>query len=254
MKTDSMKLKCLIVEDEPIAQEILKSYIDKTDFLEVTAQLTNAIEAFSFIQNNPVSLVFLDIKMPQMSGIELLHALSTKPKVIITSAYRDFALDAFDLEVVDYLLKPFSFERFLKAISKVMNDVSEKSMPLPLSKPFSKEKSFIFVKGNKQLQKIYIEEILYIESQRDYLKFKMVDGVEITTRQTIGYYEEFLSGRLFIRIHRSYIVAVDKIKTAEVNRLLIGNQHLPIGRNYKQHVFDYLKSINARQDLDQKSS
>ena len=247
-----MKLKCLIVEDEPIAQEILKSYIYKTDFFEVTAQLSNAIEAFSFIQNNPVNLLFLDIKMPQMSGIELLKALSIKPKVIITSAYRDFATDAFDLDVIDYLLKPFSFERFLKAISKVMNDVTINT-PATLSKTFPKEKSFFFVKGNKQLQKIYIEEILYIESQRDYLKFKLIDGQEITTRQTIGYYEQFLPGQLFIRIHRSFIVAVDKIKTVEVNRLLIGNQHLPVGRNYKQHVFEYLKSISSQQDLDQKS-
>ena len=115
-----MKLKCLIVEDEPIAQDILKSYIDKTDFLEVTAQLNNALDAFNFVQNNSINLLFLDIKMPQMSGIELLKALTVRPKVIITSAYRDFAMDAFDLDVVDYLLKPFSFERFLKSISKVM--------------------------------------------------------------------------------------------------------------------------------------
>lgn len=163
-------------------------------------------------------------------------------------------MDAFELDVVDYLLKPFSFDRFLKAISKVMSDASGNSVASSLTKPFSKEKSFIFVKGNKQLQKIYLDEILHIESQRDYLKFKMVDAQEITTRQTIGYYEQFLPGQLFIRIHRSYIVAVDKIKTAEVNRLFIGNQYLPIGRNYKQHVFEYLKSINAPQNLDQKSS
>lgn len=238
-----MKLKCLIVEDEPIAQDILKSYIDKTDFLEVTAQLNNALEAFNFVQNNPTNLLFLDIKMPQMSGLELLKALTIKPKVIITSAYRDFAMDAFDLDVVDYLLKPFSFERFLKSISKVMHENSGTLAPTPVSKNLSKEKSFIFVKGNKQLQKIYLEEIVYIESQRDYLKFTMDDGQEVITRQTIGYYEQFLPGQSFIRIHRSYIVAIDKIKTAEVSRLCVGTQYLPIGRNYKQHVFDYLKSI-----------
>ena len=119
---------------------------------------------------------------------------------------------------------------------------------------FPKEKSFFFVKGNKQLQKVYTEDILYIESQRDYLKFKMGDGQEITTRQTIGYYEQFLPGELFIRIHRSFIVAVDKIKTAEVNRLLIDNHHLPIGRNYKQHVFEYLKNFNAQRDVDPNQS
>ncbi len=169
-----MKLKCLIVEDEPIAQDILKSYIDKTDFFEVSAQMTNAIEAFSFLQNNPVNLLFLDIKMPQMSGIELLKALSNKPKVIITSAYRDYAIEAFDLDVIDYLLKPFSFERFLKAVSKVFNDASGNATSQPVQKSFANERSFFFVKGNKQLQKIYVDEIVYIESQRDYLKFKLI--------------------------------------------------------------------------------
>lgn len=243
-----MKLKCLIVEDEPIAQEILKSYIDKTDFFEVTAQLNNALEAFSFLQKNTVSLLFLDIKMPQMNGIELLKALSKKPKVIITSAYRDFAIDAFDLDVVDYLLKPFSFERFLKGISKMSNDGTVlRGDQSPPSTPV--EKSFFFVKGNKQLQKVYVDEIVYIESQRDYLKFKMVDGHEIITRQTIGYYEQFLPAQLFLRVHRSYIVAIDKIKTVEMNRMFLGHQYLPIGRNYKQIVQEFLKTIHPNSDF-----
>ena len=247
-----MKLTCLIVEDEPIAQDILKSYIDKTDFFEVSAQVSNAIDAFTFLQNNPVNLLFLDIKMPQMSGIELLRALSNKPKVIITSAYRDYAIEAFDLDVVDYLLKPFSFERFLRAVGKAFNDTLTNVPTVPSQKNL-KEKSFFFVKGNKQLQKIYVEDVAYIESQRDYLKFKLVNEQEIITRQTIGYYEQFLPAQLFIRIHRSFIVAIDKIKTAEVNRLMIGHQYLPIGRNYKQHVFEYLKTINTQPDLDQDS-
>ncbi len=236
-----MKLKCLIVEDEPIAQEILKSYIDKTDIFEVAAQLNNAIEAFRFLQNNTVNLLFLDIKMPQMNGIELLKALSAKPKVIITSAYRDFAIDAFDLDVVDYLLKPFSFERFLKAVAKTNENAINSHSPTAAS---TQERSFFFIKGNKQLQKVFIDEIVYIESQRDYLKFKMIDGEEIMTRQTIGYYEQFLPAQLFIRIHRSYIVSVDKIKTAEINRILVGQQYLPIGRNYKQQVIEFLRTIN----------
>src|SRR5687767_8364484 len=213
-----MKLTCLIVEDEPIAQDILKSYIDKTEFFEISAQVRNAIDAFTFLQNNPVNLLFLDIKMPQMSGIELLKALSNKPKVIITSAYRDYAIEAFDLDVVDYLLKPFSFERFLKAVSKAFNEASGNATNQPVQKALAKEKSFFFVKGNKQLQKIYVDEIVYIESQRDYLKFKLTGEQEIVTRQTIAYYEQFLPAQLFIRIHRSFIVAIDKIKTAEVNR------------------------------------
>jgi DNA-binding LytR/AlgR family response regulator len=245
-----MKLKCLIVEDEPIAQDILKSYIDKTDLFEITAQLSNAIEAFTFLQHNTVNLLFLDIKMPQMNGIELLKALANKPKVIITSAYRDYAIDAFDLDVIDYLLKPFSFERFLKAVSKTSNE-NTGNIDAQSSQGLKQEKSFFFIKGNKQLQKIYIDEICYIESQRDYLKFRLTDGADVITRQTIAYYEQFLPAQSFIRIHRSYIVSVEKIKTVEANRLLVGQQYLPIGRNYKTQVIEFLKAISSKSDLDQ---
>lgn len=246
-----MKLKCLIVEDEPIAQEILKSYIDKTDLFEVSAQLNNALEAFSYLQKNTVNILFLDIKMPQMNGIDLLKALSKKPKVIITSAYRDFAIDAFDLDVVDYLLKPFSFERFLKAVSKTTDEDSLlRAIHDPTPAPYT-EKSFFFVKGNKQLQKIYVDEILYIESQRDYLKFKIIGGQEIITRQTIGYYEQFLPAQLFLRIHRSYIAAIEKINKVEVNRLLIGQHYLPVGRNYKHAVHEFLRTLHPKSEPGQ---
>jgi DNA-binding LytR/AlgR family response regulator len=238
-----MKLKCLIVEDEPIAQDILRSYIDKTDFLEVSGQINNAIEAFSFLQSHHVNLLFLDIKMPQMNGVELLRSISAKPKVIITSAYRDYAIEAFDLDVIDYLLKPYSFERFLKAISKVMNENSG-TEPAVVQKPSSTEKPYIFVKGNKQLQKVYIDEILYVESQRDYLKFKLKNQPDVITRQTLGYYEQFLPAQSFLRIHRSFIVAIDKITTVESTRLFVDSIALPIGRNYKQHVSGYLKNIS----------
>lgn len=235
-----MKVKCLIVEDEPIAQEILRSYIDRIDLLSVAGQLSNAVEAFSFLQHNTVDLLFLDIKMPQMSGIDLLKAVVHKPSVIITSAYRYYATDAFELDVVDYLLKPYSFERFLKAVSKVMTEV----MPAPAATTApATEKAYIFVKGNKQLQKVYLEEILYIESQRDYLKFRTTGHTDIITRQTIGYYERFLPAQQFLRVHRSFIVALDKISAVEANRLLIGTVPIPVGRLYKEHVQEYLKNL-----------
>jgi two-component system, LytTR family, response regulator LytT len=235
-----MKVKCLIVEDEPIAQEILKSYIDKTDFLEVAGQLTNAIDAFSFLQNQKVNLLFLDIKMPQMSGMELLRSLTTKPRVVITSAYRYYATDAFELDVVDYLLKPYSFERFLKAVSKAMSIDIKTGIAEKIT-----EKPFIFIKGNKQLHKIVTEDILFIESQRDYLKFHMRDHADVVTRQTIGYYEEFLPAHMFLRVHRSFIVAVDKIRLVEATRIFVGSTPIPIGRNYKVRVHDSLKGISA---------
>lgn len=237
----NMKVKCLIVEDEPIAQEILRSYIDRIDLLSVAGQLSNAVEAFSFLQHNTIDLLFLDIKMPQMSGIDLLKAVTHKPSVIITSAYRYYATDAYDLDVVDYLLKPYSFERFLKAISKVMTE----AMPghAATLAPATTEKAHIFVKGNKQLQKVYLDEILYIESQRDYLKFRTANHTDIVTRQTIGYYERFLPAQQFLRVHRSFIVALDKISAVEANRVLIGAVPIPVGRLYKEHVQEYLKNL-----------
>jgi DNA-binding LytR/AlgR family response regulator len=236
-----MRMRCLIVEDEPIAQEILKGYIERTDFLELVGQFNNAIDAFTFLQSNHVQLLFLDIKMPQMTGIELLKAITTKPKVIITSAYRYYATDAFELDVADYLLKPYPFERFLKAIGKVMNEgiMTQSSGSVIIERPF------IFVKGNKQLHKIYIDDILFIESQRDYVKFRIKNQPDVLSRQTIGYYEEFLPARLFTRVHRSYIVSKEKITLVESTRVMIEDIAIPVGRNYRQQMQGLIKNIST---------
>ena len=235
-----MKLSCLIVEDEPIGQEIIRSYIDRIDFLEVQGQFKNALEAFTWLQTHAVDLVFLDIKMPRMSGLDLLRSLTVKPKAIITSAYRDYAIEAFELDVVDYLLKPIAFERFQKAVNKLR---PASIQPREAKTEATPERPFLFVKGNKQLQKVYVEDIIYIESQRDYVKIRLAGNAEVITRQTISYYEEFLPAQLFLRIHRSFIVATRKVTAFEANRLLIGDTAIPVGRNYKQVVADHLKAI-----------
>ncbi|MEI9917318.1 MAG: LytTR family DNA-binding domain-containing protein [Bacteroidota bacterium] len=235
-----MKLSCLIIEDEPIGQEIIRSYIDRVDFLDVRGRFKNALEAFTWLQSNNVDLLFLDIKMPKMTGLELLRSLQQKPKAIITSAYRDYAIDAFELDVVDYLLKPIAFERFVKAVNKVR---PASFQPKENKREHAPEKPFLFVKGNKQLQKVYIDDIIYIESQRDYVKLKLAGNIDIITRQTISYYEEFLPAQLFLRVHRSFIVATRKITTFEATRIFIGETAIPVGRNYKQVVADHLDTI-----------
>lgn len=234
-----MKLSCLIVEDEPIGQEIIRSYIERIGFLEIRGQFKNALEAFTWLQSNTVDILFLDIKMPRMSGLEMLRALPERPKAIITSAYRDYAIDAFDLDVVDYLLKPIAFDRFMRAVNKIRPDTTHRES----KSEATPEKPFLFVKGNKQLQKVYIDDILYIESQRDYVKIRLAGNIEVTTRQTITYYEEFLPAQLFLRIHRSFIVATRKVTAFEPSRLLIGELAVPIGRNYKQTVADHLRTV-----------
>jgi DNA-binding LytR/AlgR family response regulator len=234
-----MKLRCLIVEDEPIAQEIILSYARRLDELEVAGQFRNAIDAAQFLEREHVDLLFLDIRMPRMSGLDLLRKVERKPKVIITSAYREFAMDAFDLDVVDYLLKPISFERFLKAVSKVqtLGDIITSSS-IKLATPF------IFVKGNKQLQKVYIDHILYLESQRDYIRIRLEDGTEVITRQTISYYEQFLPAAKFLRVHRSFIVAIHKITAFEANSVLTAKYKIPVGRNYKQLVTEQVRHLS----------
>jgi DNA-binding LytR/AlgR family response regulator len=230
-----MKLNCLIIEDEPIAQEILRSYIDRIDFLHVCGQMNHALDAFNYLSNHAVDVLFLDIKMPQMTGLELLRSLKHKPKVIITSAYRYYATDAFELDVIDYLLKPYPFERFLKSIGKISQQPTEiNEQPTP-------DELYIFVKGNKQLHKILIDDILFLESQRDYLKFKLNNQPEVITRQTIGYYEQFLPAQLFLRVHRSFIVAVKKITVIESSKLKVSSFEIPVGRNYRQQIQELLK-------------
>lgn len=232
-------MKCLIVEDEPIAREIVRSYIERTPGLSIASQCKNAIEAQAFLKVQPVDLMFLDIKMPQMSGIELLTRLANKPKTIITSAFRYYATDAFDLDVIDFLLKPYSYERFSKAIHKT-------GLTTPQTDTILADKPHFFVKGNKQLHKVFFSEILYLESQRDYVRFKLADGSDVTTRNTISYYEQFLPAQLFVRVHRSFIVSLPQVVTIEATVVRVGAYEIPIGRNFRTEIVARFENQSAR--------
>jgi DNA-binding LytR/AlgR family response regulator len=235
-----MKYRCVIVEDEPIARDLLRSYIARVDHLDVVGQFGDAVAAGSFLRSNPVDLVFLDIKLPGMTGIDLLRNLPKKPRVVIISAYRDFAIDAYDLDVIDYLLKPVTFERFMKAMDKVAagRDKADQAG--------QSNERFLYVKGNKQLQKVYLDQILFLESQRDYLRIRLTGQREVTTRQTITYYEELLPAQKFVRVHRSFLVAIDKITGIESTVLCVGDARIPVGRHYKPAVSARLGELTKK--------
>ena len=238
-----MKIRCLLVDDEPLALDVLESYIARMDGLELAARCENALQAFDVVQSQPIDLIFLDIQMPRLNGIEFLKTLQNPPKVIFTTAYRDYAIEAFDLDVVDYLLKPIPFHRFLKAVSKVFALIQNKSgqSPLPVANIPTDEsltlqsQENIIVRADKKMIKISLDEIQYIESLKDYVIIYLPSR-RIVTKQKISYLEQKLPEGAFLRIHRSFLVAINKIQAFSPNHVEINNQELPIGRSHKSEV------------------
>ena len=231
-----MKIKCLLVDDEPIALDILAAYVHQVETLELVGTCRSAVDAFTMLQSKPVDLLFLDIQMPRLSGLDLLRTLPNPPQTIITSAYREYALDGYELNVLDYLIKPIPFERFMKAVGKVFTY----KQAVPISNPTAEEEPFLFVKEDRQLVRIALRDIVFLESLRDYVKITTATQ-QVVTRQTLGYYEELLPKEQFIRIHRSFMVAKAKIVSMTDTRIEVAGQTLPIGRYYKPQVFDQLQ-------------
>lgn len=230
-------MKCIIIDDEPLAIEILESYVSKVEQLELAGTFRNAVSAFTFLQQNPVDLIFLDIQMPKLSGIDFLKALKNPPKVIVTTAFRDYAIEGFELEVADYLLKPIPFERFLKAVAKVLHQ-PVLAQPSLQPRPEATD-NYVYFKVDKKMIKTRMADILYIESIKDYVKVRTLEK-EIITQQKISYLEESLPKEQFIRIHRSFIVNREKIDAYSATDVEIGKFHIPIGRNYKNDVMRIL--------------
>lgn len=241
-----MKIRCVIVDDEPLALDVLEAYIDKIDDLELVARVDNAIEAFNLLNREQIDLLFLDIQMPKLTGIELLKNISFPPKVIFTTAYRDYALEGYELDVMDYLLKPISFERFLRAVNKIYQIKTPAVVPAPVITSFSDTNpipytdSFIYLKSDKKMIKVLLKDILYIESLKDYVRVK-TPYKSVTAYQRISYMEEKLPENKFLRIHRSYIVALDKVDAYSTPCVEIGEKEIPIGRNYRSAV---MKALN----------
>ncbi len=228
------KIKCIIIEDEPLAVKILTDYIMHVPFLEVAGKFKDAILASDFLRNNPVDLIFLDIHLPKLKGMSFLRTLTNPPAVIITTAYHQYAVEGFDLNVTDYLLKPFEFERFLVAVNKVK---SARKEIVPLNEN-TETKDFIFLNVQKKKVKILFTEILYIESQREYIKIVTTKKVYISKIST-NEIESLLPSNLFKRIHRSFIISIEKIESYSAETVEINGVSIPIGRGYKS-IFEGL--------------
>ncbi len=237
----SKTVKCIIVDDEPIAREILENHLQKIEAVTVVATCKNAIEAFNQINSNQVDLIFLDINMPEISGLSFAKSINKNIKVIFTTAYREYAIDGFNLQAVDYLLKPISFERLLQAVNKYLGE-NTLNITETNSEIINEKSDFIFVRSDRKMVKINFSEINYIESFSDYIKFHLKDKV-IITRETISSIEAKLPKADFLRIHRSFIISISKIESFTNEFIEIHKKALPISRSYKKEVLFKLENI-----------
>jgi DNA-binding LytR/AlgR family response regulator len=234
-----MKIRCLLIDDEPPALKVLQSHIAQISGLEVVGSCGNAVEAIDLLHEKTIDVMFLDIKMPKIIGTEFLKNLSHPPRVIFVTAYREYAVEGFELDAVDYLVKPVSFERFLKAIDRLKRSfgnqpATEETVYQP------NPDAFVYVKADRVMQKIFINEILYLESWRDYVKMYFFNGKSLLIKQPISAMENLLSQHKFVRIHRSYIISINKVTGYTGMSVKLGNVEIPIGRLYKQSVMNHI--------------
>lgn len=228
-----MKVNCLIIDDEPLAINVIKNYLEPIENFEVINTFSNPIEGLNFLKSNNVDVIFLDINMPVLDGINFIKSLENPPLLIITSAYSQFAIETYELDVLDYLVKPIEFPRLMKALNKVSKRLENKNNIPPENSP---ENPFIFVKiDKKRMKKIFFNEILVIESLKDYLKINTLTGKYII-HSTLQDFTDLLPERNFLRIHRSYTIAIDKIDAVEGNSIEIEGLRYVIGRSYMEHV------------------
>lgn len=241
-------MNCLIVDDEPLAIDVIKKHVERIPFLNVLGTTTSAFEAIEIINSGDVDLLFLDIQMPELTGLELLNSLRKPPLVIFTTAYQEYALESYELDAVDYLMKPIPFERLLKAVNKAKSRLggSVSVPPKPLENPVEKaaDREFIFVKTAYKTVRIMLKDIHYIESQKDYVVFHL-ECENISSQLSLTSVEGQLQSKNFLRIHRSFIVAIDKISEVERNTLVVNGDRISVGANYRSDF----KSVIAKQKL-----
>lgn len=238
-----MKIKIMIIDDEPHAIEVIESYLKNFNDMEIIAKCNDGIQAFQILQQKKADLLILDIKMPGLNGTELMKSLKNPPKVIFSTAYHDYAVEGFELNALDYLLKPVSFDRFLKAMNKVYEHFGFlRQQNVYENVPAKNTEQFLYLKIDRKTVKTNVKDILWIESQKDYIKVILKDR-SILTKQKISILEDLLPEENFLRIHRSFIIAIDKIESFNTSTIDISGKQLPIGRNYKNDCQKRLKAL-----------
>ncbi len=238
-----MKINCIAIDDEPLALEIIKDYCSKVSFLNLTQIFVNAVESIEYLRTNKTDLIFLDIQMEELTGIQLLNAIKNKPYVIFTTAYDNYALQGFELDVVDYMLKPISFERFIKGVNKVCERMQmESNIPSPADtkKMTSAESPFFFVKTETRMERIENNDVLYVEGMSDYWRI-VTKTRRIMTLMNAKKLEEVLHEPQFCRVHKSFFVALDKIESIERNRIKIGDKYIPVSETYHKTFFELIE-------------
>ena len=229
-------IKCIIVEDEALAQDVIQSHLQKVDRFELVAICNNALEAKEVMNKQEVDLIFLDIQLPGMTGLNFLRSLPNPPLVVVTTAYSEYAMESYEFNIIDYLLKPISFERFSKTINKIVHGGYSRR---PAKEKDNLPGDHIFIKSNSKFFKVNFSEIIYIESMKDYLKIHTAE-YKLVTHQTMNDMEKILSPKQFIRVHKSYMVAVAHIKAIYGNSVEMENATIPIGINYKEKVMNFI--------------
>lgn len=232
------KYNCIIVEDEPLAAEVLQDYINQVPFLELKTICSDAVYAIEILQKEKIDLIFLDIHLPKLKGLDFIKTLKSPPQIIITTAYQEYALQGYELNVIDYLLKPIEFSRFLMAVNKLKQH--KETVPQAAVTGSASERAHLFFNVSKKRVKIFLDEILYIESLKEYIRIT-TKNKSILTKFQLGQIEEVLTKNNFLRIHRSFIVAKDKIEAFSATEIEINGKQLPIGRSYKELIIATLE-------------
>lgn len=245
---DTIKYSCISVDDEPLALEKINRFIEKVPFLELKKSFSSGLDALGWLKSNKVDILFLDIQMEELTGLQVIGLLDYNPAVILTTAYDQYALKSYELDVCDYLLKPFSFERFLKAANKAAGNIAEKTTPAAVVKTEVKPavRSYIFVKTEYRMQKIFLDEILYVEGMKDYLRI-MTPKEGIMTLMNFARMMALLPAGNFLRVHKSFVVALDKIDSIERERIIINQKYIPIGDTYRQQFFKAIAESGGTQ-------